>query len=49
MLTHKRLLEVITTDTNFSNEKLIEGNICTNVYFGMTSKRLYVIGMKTDT
>jgi hypothetical protein len=49
MLRHKRLNEVITTDTYFANEKSIEGYDCAQVFFGMTSKMLYVAGMKTES
>ena len=48
MLRHKRLNEVIATDTYFANEKSIEGFHCAQVFFGMTSRILYVAGMKTD-
>jgi hypothetical protein len=49
MLRHKSLNEVITTDTYFANEKSIEGYHCAQVFFGMTSKMLYVAGMKTES
>jgi hypothetical protein len=49
MLSHKRLNEVIATDTYFANEKSIEGYHCAQVFFGMTSKMLYVAGMKTES
>jgi hypothetical protein len=42
MLRHKRLNEFIATDTYFLNEKSIEGYHCAQVFFGMTSKMLYV-------
>jgi hypothetical protein len=32
MLRHKRLNEVIATDTHFANEKSIEGYYCAQVY-----------------
>jgi hypothetical protein len=48
ILRHKRLNDVIATDTNFANEKSIEGYHCAQVFFGMTSKMLYVAGMKTE-
>jgi hypothetical protein len=48
MLRNKRLNEIITTDTYFANEKSIEGYHCVQVFFGMTSKILYVAGMKTE-
>jgi hypothetical protein len=47
MLRHKSLNEVIATDTYLANEKSIEGYHCAQVFFGMTSKMLYVAGMKT--
>jgi hypothetical protein len=49
MLRHKRLNEVITTDTYVANEKSVEGYHCAQVFFGMTSKMLYVAGMKTES
>jgi hypothetical protein len=49
MLRHKRLNEVIATDTYFANEKSIEGYHCAQVFLGMTSKMLYVAGMKTES
>jgi hypothetical protein len=48
-LRHKRLNEVIATDTYFANEKSIEGYHCVQVFVGMTSKMLYVAGMKTES
>jgi hypothetical protein len=49
MLRHKRLNEVIATDTYFANEKSIEGYHCARVFFGKASKMLYVAGMKTES
>jgi hypothetical protein len=49
MLRHKRLNEVIAADKYFANEKSIEGYQCAQVSFGMTSKMLYVVGMKTES
>jgi hypothetical protein len=51
MLRHKRLRlnEVISTDTYFANEKSIEGYHCAQVFFRMTSKMLYVAGMKIES
>jgi hypothetical protein len=43
------VFKVITTDTNFSSTKSIEGFYCAQVFFGMTSKTLYVAGMKTES
>jgi hypothetical protein len=49
ILRHKRLNEVIATDTYFTNEKSIEGYHCAQVFFRITSKMLYVAGMKTES
>jgi hypothetical protein len=49
MLRYKRLNEVIATDTYFSSTKSIEGFYCAQVFFGMTSKTLYVASMKTES
>jgi hypothetical protein len=49
MLRHKRLNEAIATYKHFVNEKSIEGYHCAQVFFGMTSKMLYVAGMKTES
>jgi hypothetical protein len=49
ILRHKRLNEVIATEACFSNQKSIEGYHCAQVFFGMTSKMLYVAGMKTES
>ena len=46
---HKRLNEVIATDTYFASERSIEGYHCAQVFFGMTSKMLVVTGMKTES
>jgi hypothetical protein len=35
--------------TYFANDKLIEGYYCAQVFFGMTSKMLFVAGMKTES
>ena len=43
------LNEVIATDTYFANEKSIEGYHCAQVFFGMTSKMLFVADMKTES
>jgi hypothetical protein len=48
MMRHKRLNEVIATDTYFANEKSIEGYKCAQIFFGMISKVLYVAGMKLN-
>jgi hypothetical protein len=49
MLRHKSLNEVIATDTYFASERSLEGYYCAQVFFGMTSKSLYVPGMKTES
>jgi hypothetical protein len=46
MLRHKSSNEVIATDTYFANKKSTQGYHCAQVFFGMTSKILYVAGMK---
>jgi hypothetical protein len=43
------LNEVIATDIYFSNKKSIEGYHFAQVFFGVTSKMLYVAGMKTES
>jgi hypothetical protein len=49
MMLYKRSNEVIATDTYFANEKSIEGYHCAQVFFGMTSKMLYVAFMKSES
>ena len=49
MLRHRRLNEVIATDTYFSSTKSIEGYWCSQVFVGLTSRRITVIGMKTES
>jgi hypothetical protein len=49
MLRYKNLNEIIATYTYFANEKSIEGYHCAQVFFGMTSKMLYIAGMKTES
>jgi hypothetical protein len=49
MLRHKRVNDVIATDTYFANEKSIEGYHCAQIFFRMTSKMLYVAAMKTES
>ena len=49
ILRHKRLNEVIAKDTYFANEKSIEGFHCAQVFFGMTSRLLWVAGRKTES
>jgi hypothetical protein len=49
ILSLKSLNEVIASGTYFANKKSIEGYHCAQVFFGMTSKMLYVAGMKTES
>jgi hypothetical protein len=49
MLRHKRLNVVIATDTYFASERSIEGYYCAQFFFGMTSKSLFITGMKTES
>jgi hypothetical protein len=49
MLRHKRLNEVIATDTYFAIEKSIEGYHCVQIFFGMTSKMLFVTGIQIES
>jgi hypothetical protein len=49
MLSHKRLNEVIASHTYFANEKSIEVYDCVQEFLGMTSKILYVAGMKFES
>jgi hypothetical protein len=49
ILRHKRLNKFIASDTYFANEKSIEGYQCAQVFFGMTSKMMYVAGMKFES
>ena len=49
MLRHPRLNEVVATDTYFSNTRSIEGYWCSQVFIGLTSRRITVIGMKTES
>ena len=49
MLRHPRLNEVVATDTYFSNPRSIEGYWCAQVFVGLTSRRITVIGMKTES
>jgi hypothetical protein len=48
MLRHKRLNEIIATDTNFAHDNSIGGYYCAQVFFGMISKMLFVAGMKSE-
>jgi hypothetical protein len=48
MLRHKRLNEVIATDTYFASDRSLEGTYCAQVFFVITSKSLYVARMKAE-
>ena len=45
-LRHRRLNEVVATDTYFSSIRSLEGYWCAQVFYGCTSRRLDVFGMK---
>jgi hypothetical protein len=47
MLQHKCLNKVVATDIYFASDKSIYGFYCAQFFFGMTSKSLFVVGMKT--
>ena len=49
MLRKKRLNEVVATDTYFSSVRSIEGYWCAQVFYGCTSRRLKVYGMKRES
>jgi hypothetical protein len=49
MLQQKRLNEFIATDTYYASEISIDGYYCEQVFFGMTSKMLHVVGIKTES
>jgi hypothetical protein len=49
MLSHKRLNQVIATDTYFASGRSIEGYHCAKVFFDTISKMLVVTGMKTES
>ena len=49
MLRHPRLNEVVATDTYFVGTKFMEGYYCLQVFVGLTSRRITVIGMKTES
>jgi hypothetical protein len=48
MVRHKRLNEVIATDTYFANENQLK-DINVHRFFGMIFKMLHVSGMKTES
>jgi hypothetical protein len=48
-LRHKRFYDIIATDKNFTSEKAIEGYHCAQLFSGMTSRTLYVAGMKSES
>ena len=41
--------EVVAIDTYFSNTRFIEGYWCVQVFVGLTSRRITVIEMKTES
>ena len=49
MLRHRRLNEIIATDTYFASTKSIEEYMCSQVFVGLTSRRITDIGMKTES
>jgi hypothetical protein len=49
MLNHKMFNNIIATDKYFAIEKSTECYHCAQVFFGMTSKMLYVGGMKIES
>ena len=49
MLRWPRLNEVVATDTYFSSVKSIEGYYCSQVFYGLTSKKLHIEGMSTES
>jgi hypothetical protein len=49
MLSIQMLNKVISTDTYFANEKSIKIYHCAQVFARMTSKMLFVSGMKTES
>jgi hypothetical protein len=49
MLRHKRLNEIIATNTYFTSDLSIEGYYCAKVFFGMTLKCLFVARMKAES
>ena len=49
MLRHSRLNEVVATDTYFVSTRPIEGYHCLQIFVGLTSRRITVIEMKTES
>jgi hypothetical protein len=49
ILSHKRLNEVIATDTYFQMNNQLKAITVHKYFFGMTSKMLYVASMKTES
>ena len=43
------LNEVVATDTYFAGTKSIEGYYCLQVFVGLTSRRITIIGMRTES
>jgi hypothetical protein len=48
-LQHKHINEDIAMDTYFAGNRSIEGHYYAQIFFGMTSKRFCVAGMKTES
>ena len=49
ILRHPGLNEVVATDTYFSNTRSIEGYWCAQVFVGLTSRGITVIGMRIES
>ena len=49
MLRHSRLNKLVETDTYFAGTKSIEGYHCSQVFMGLTSRSVTVIGMRTES
>ena len=49
MLRHPRLNEVVATNTYFAGTKSIEDYHCSQVFVGLTYRRITVIGMRTES
>jgi hypothetical protein len=49
VLRHKRLNDVIVTDTYFDTDKSIEGYYCEQAFFAMTYKMIHAVAIKTES
>ena len=49
MLWRKQLNKVVATDTYFAASCSLEGYTCSQVFFGCTSRLLYIVGMKMES